>query len=362
MKRIYAGVLIFILCILGASGCGRVTENGEDNGLGLYGERGIGEGAPGEASPGDTADINDDPTVARVNGVYILASDMKIHLPQVEERMVWEFFMTYGEWELDPEMPHPSGVSFGRAMREEAVRMAAFYTVFNAYARELGIALMPFEQEMIDAELAFLVEHFGELEFDALLREEGFRNAQHLAELYASQIILDNLVTAILTDPEEFRRFEGLIPPEDTVPELLGAKHILANFDNFDSEADAEAFAYALLARVLAGEDFDMLVAQYGQDHGMHTFVNGYSFAAGDMVPEFEAATRALELGEISGLVESEFGIHIIKRTEPNVYDWHMLHNTQPRSLQERMTQAIFRGLEQMVDDAEIIFLPGLDA
>jgi hypothetical protein len=299
--------------------------------------------------------------VARVNGIYLYASDVAIHMAHIEEQMEWEYFLMYQEWEIDPTREYPGGSTFGRVMREEAVRAAAFYTVFNEYARGLGIVLMPHEQEMIDTEIARLNEQFGEEEFRRMLRGDGFRDSDHLAELYASQLMLDSLINSLLLNPIEFARFEPYLPPEETVPELLGAKHILAMFINFDSDEEAYDYAYALLQRVRDGEDFITLMHEHGQDPGMWDFPNGYSFGSGEMVPEFEEATRELAMGEVSGLVKSSFGYHIIMRTQPNEMDWHMLNRTQPQSMQDRMVEAIFIGLQNMVDEAVIEFLPGLD-
>lgn len=53
------------------------------------------------------------------------------------------------------------------------------------------------------------------------------------------------------------------------------------------------------------------------EDTGLAANPDGYAFTTGEMVQEFEDATRALEPGQISGLVESSYGYHIILRLEP---------------------------------------------
>ena len=50
------------------------------------------------------------------------------------------------------------------------------------------------------------------------------------------------------------------------------------------------------------------------EDTGLAANPDGYAFTTGEMVQEFEDATRALEPGQISGLVESSYGYHIILR------------------------------------------------
>jgi len=303
----------------------------------------------------------DDFVVARVNGTNVMASEVRIHLPYAEEMMEWEYFFMYNDWVIDESREYQPGVTFGRAIRERAVREVAFQTVTSDFARSLGIALTDFDYAMIDGEIERLIEHFGRDEFNRLMQESGFRDENHMKDFFEAQILLDNLITLIITTPAEFTRFASFMPEEERVPTLLGAKHILAAFDQFDSEAEAEVFASEILVRALAGEDFDELMYTYTQDPGIMSFPEGYSFTLGDMMPEFEDGTLSLAIGEISGLVRTDFGIHIIKRTEPNAEDWYRLHQRQPRTEEDRMLEAIFTGLTVMVDEADIEFLAALD-
>ena len=90
---------------------------------------------------------------------------------------------------------------------------------------------------------------------------------------------------------------------------------------------DAKEAAYAAIQptvdeveeKLAAGEDFDTLMEQYGQDPGMQTSPakeNGYPVSADstNWVAEFRDAAMALEnVGDVSEPVRSEYGIHIIK-------------------------------------------------
>ena len=90
---------------------------------------------------------------------------------------------------------------------------------------------------------------------------------------------------------------------------------------------DAKEAAYAAIQptvdeveeKLAAGEDFDTLMEQYGQDPGMQTSPakeNGYPVSADstNWVTEFRDAAMALEnVGDVSEPVRSEYGIHIIK-------------------------------------------------
>ncbi|MEG2097630.1 MAG: S-layer homology domain-containing protein [Pseudoflavonifractor sp.] len=98
-----------------------------------------------------------------------------------------------------------------------------------------------------------------------------------------------------------------------TADGFLAAKHILIR---------DKAAAEAVLATLKADpSQFDKLMNEKSEDgrsaDGKLGAPNGYLFSAGDMVPEFEAGTRALSIGAMSGLVESQHGYHIILRTDP---------------------------------------------
>ena len=82
------------------------------------------------------------------------------------------------------------------------------------------------------------------------------------------------------------------------------------------SKEEARKKAEEVLAKARKGEDFAALVKQYSDDPGSKDKGGEYTFGHGQMVPEFEKAAFALKPGEISDLVETQFGYHIIKLEE----------------------------------------------
>ena len=125
---------------------------------------------------------------------------------------------------------------------------------------------------------------------------------------------------------------------DENLPELLGTKFDIvvsnppyipsAEIAELESQlASAKEAAYAaiqptvdeVLEKISAGEDFDALIEQYGQDPGMQSSPakeDGYPVSADstNWVTEFRDAAMALEnVGDVSEPVRSEYGIHIIK-------------------------------------------------
>jgi len=80
-----------------------------------------------------------------------------------------------------------------------------------------------------------------------------------------------------------------------------------------------EAMARALegLAKLKKGEDFAKVVAEYSDEPGAGARGGALgSFTPDRMVKPFADAAFALKVGQVSGLVETDFGYHVIKRTK----------------------------------------------
>jgi peptidyl-prolyl cis-trans isomerase D len=115
-----------------------------------------------------------------------------------------------------------------------------------------------------------------------------------------------------VTPTEVQQYYNGNITQYQT-PEQVRASHILLNTAGKD-EAAVRKQAEDILQQVKAGTDFAELAKKYSEDEGSKA--NGGDldyFSRGRMVPEFEAAAFALEAGQVSEIVKSQFGFHIIK-------------------------------------------------
>jgi hypothetical protein len=314
-----------------------------------------------------------DPVVARFKGIDILASDVRIHMKYSSESVMMDYFMQYGTdammnelmmfgtFETDFNKLHSSGVTYYQIIREESVRTAVFFLAFMEMAAEFGITLSDEERAWIEEELDAEMEWFGEAAFYENLREQGFRDREHLALIYSGHVVLDNLVRLLLTDDELFAPFAHLMPPEQVLPELFGAMHILAFMDDFDTQEDAFAYISAIYERIQEGEDFFTLMHEYSHDPGLRDFPFGYTFTFNEMHTPFETAALALEYGEISPIVETPVGYHIIMRVEAYPDDWFMLHGEQPLTLHDRMMEAIFVAIQLRADESYIEYLPALN-
>ncbi|MFO0736143.1 MAG: peptidylprolyl isomerase [Labilithrix sp.] len=108
-------------------------------------------------------------------------------------------------------------------------------------------------------------------------------------------------------------------------PAKISARHVLIQWMGADHAKDSvvrskeQAFNVAkeVLRRARAKEDFARLAVEYSDEPNAGQRGGSLGrFGHGQMVPEFEAAAFKLDVGEISDVVESPFGFHVIQRTE----------------------------------------------
>jgi hypothetical protein len=116
-------------------------------------------------------------------------------------------------------------------------------------------------------------------------------------------------------------------PPAEEAqpPKRIGARHVLVQWMGADkapssvvrSKEQARAIAEEVLRRAKAGEDFARLAVEYSDEPGAGNRGGSLGrFGKGQMVGQFETVAFKLKVNEISEIVETGFGYHVIQRTE----------------------------------------------
>ncbi|MDX9841444.1 MAG: peptidylprolyl isomerase, partial [Desulfobulbus sp.] len=125
----------------------------------------------------------------------------------------------------------------------------------------------------------------------------------------------DDLQQAGVTAEAVEQRYQETIANYRT-PERRRARHILFKTGEQDSpqtKAAKRQQAEQVLAELGKGGDFARLARELSEDTSRDKGGDLGSFSRGQMVPAFEEAAFALQKGEVSGIVETPFGYHIIK-------------------------------------------------
>ena len=139
-------------------------------------------------------------------------------------------------------------------------------------------------------------------------REKYFVKEQRKAQYILLSI--PDLAPTIKVSEKEIQDAWARQPHEETV----NASHILLKVEDPAKDAAVRGQAETILKQVQAGVDFGELAKKYSEDTGSaQQGGNLGPFSRGRMVKEFENAAFSLKPGEVSGLVRTQFGYHIIK-------------------------------------------------
>ena len=116
--------------------------------------------------------------------------------------------------------------------------------------------------------------------------------------------------------PADVERYYNDNQQQYSSPEQVRASHILFKIEGKD-EAEVRKQAEAVLKRAKSGEDFAKLANEFTEEEVGKTRGGDLDyFGRGQMAKEFEDAAFALEPNQISDIVKSSFGLHIIKTTD----------------------------------------------
>ncbi len=149
--------------------------------------------------------------------------------------------------------------------------------------------------------------------------KEDFRTKEQRRAIYAS-FRADELSDEVSVEDSELKAYyEDNKDILYTSKDERRASHILFKTKPSDSEKEKETVkkkAETVLAKAKAGEDFSELAKTYSEDSSAANGGDLGFFDKNQMVPAFSEAAFSLGKGEISDVVESRFGYHIIKVTD----------------------------------------------
>lgn len=164
--------------------------------------------------------------------------------------------------------------------------------------------------------------------FEAQIKASGMTLDQvrkRACEEQITKLVMERETTnGIVVTETEAKKFYDDNPKDFEQPEQVKVSHILISTLDAQTQTPLppeqkkakQKFAQGIRARAVSGEDFAKLVQLYSDDPGSKASGGEYTFGRGRMVPEFEAASFSMKVGQISDLVETRYGYHIIKLLE----------------------------------------------
>ena len=265
-----------------------------------------------------------DAVVMNVNGQDIRWRDFFSWLYDIMAQM--EDSLEITDWsapftEMEDYLNDPTYGSYAFSF---AAQNASQIAVLFTKAAEQGITLTDAQSENLDATMQSYYDSYGGEDAFLALIQQHFLTEDYFRQQTKAMMLYQNLFeNAYGKNAERFPADEAVAYARSCG--YMYAKHILFSTVDDDSNplpeetiAEKKALAEQVLAELQGypveelEANFDRLAQEYSEDPGLMYSPDGYYFLPGEMVEPFETATKALGEMEMSGIVESDFGYHII--------------------------------------------------
>jgi peptidyl-prolyl cis-trans isomerase SurA len=189
--------------------------------------------------------------------------------------------------------------------------------------------------EQIDRRMDYFIQQFG-----TVAKLESYYNKtidQLKEELYpqirdqmVTEKMQSTITTGVLITPNDVKKFYKKLP-SDSLPyfssEVEIGQIVRLPEINRQDQLKFKQKLEEIRARIANGEDFCRLAKQFSQDpvSAKNCGEIGF-FKKGELVPEYEAAANKLQPGQTSGVVETQYGFHIIQLIERRGVEYNTRH------------------------------------
>lgn len=204
------------------------------------------------------------------------------------------------------------------------------HLVLENLANKYGVTLTEGQESaMADSDQTYIDQYGSEEAFEEEIAKLGMRRETY-DRVARSNYLYQNLYQLYNTEGSALYASDEDLAVYAADQNYITADHILLSTKDLttgetltdEQKAEKKALAEEIKQKLDACEgDIDELTAlfheladQYSEDPGRETYPTGYTFTTGSMVQDFEDAAYALSEGEVSEVVESSFGYHILLR------------------------------------------------
>ena len=185
-----------------------------------------------------------------------------------------------------------------------------------------------------------------------------------LAAVYLQKEIIDK----ITINDDKARSYYKDHTETFKTPDMIRARHILIKTETSATDEEkkkAKAKAEEVLTKIKKGEDFSKLATEVSDDPGTKDKGGDLDFfSKGSMVPAFEEVAFSLKPGEVSGIIETEYGYHLIKMEEKKDAHLEPYENIKDKvkdqALQEMRKAAVTEFVDKALKNARVEVYSGL--
>ncbi len=333
------------------------------------------QSGPAEVDP-DKAYAGHQPTdvVMTVNGSEVTWSEFFNRLYNVVYQI--QYYSEDGKVDWDAPCTADETLTNGEFAWQTAVDTCLQYHVLSTHAEDLEIQLNEEDEAAMAAQLAVDMQNLA----GEGATEEQFNTA--LSQVYLTREVYDFSNRVVRLYDRAFETVCGLrgekLSQEDIDAciadnQYITAKHILISTQDYDgSQVEGQALAEkTALATLLHSQlqevqgdrekletKFDEMMTQYSDDTGLPYYPNGYTFKPGEMVEEFDTAARALGEYELSEVISTDYGYHIILRLPTTAQsEVTYVDETLSYTIGDFAAASTFeRLLSAWIDEAEVIW------
>lgn len=245
--------------------------------------------------------------IARVNGVGILREDYDNALAQTQQQLA-----ASGQQLAATDLDVLRRQILDQLIAEELIYQEALALEITATEEQVNAQIQQIKSQFAtDEQWQNALAQSGTTEED--LRDSLERQLM-IQQVVGLQLESDQQVTA-----DEIQTFYEENPGFFEQPEQIAARHILISTEGLETEeqiAEARGRAEEIRGELLEGAEFTALAQEKSEGPSGPRGGDLGTFGRGQMVAPFEEAAFALEIGEISSVVQTQFGFHVIQVTD----------------------------------------------
>ena len=207
-----------------------------------------------------------------------------------------------------------------------------------------------------------------------LAKQKGFDRVPEIKEqlqffsdnFLANEYLKREIAQKITVSDDELKSYYDSHKDEFKTQDMVKARHILVRVDNSasdDEKKKAKEKTELYLKKIKDGEDFAKLASDFSDDPGSKAKGGDLGFfPRGRMVKPFDDAAFSLKPGETSGIVETQFGFHIIKvedRKDSSVESFDVVKERLKQKLsQDRTRKELTDFIDKAMKDSKTEIYP----